>query len=616
MNGDTYQSVKGSGSLASDTDHDKEILSLVDILARHLRSDATRVGFTYLDYGDGNANECSMSYGQLDRRARAIAAVLMGYCRPGDRALLLYPAGTEYICAFFGCLYAGVIAVPAYPPFNPRLQSRLEGIADNCGATIALNCSGVRVDPDDLRKSHPRLARIHWINTEEINAELAHLWCRPDIGRDTVAFLQYTSGSTSMPKGVIVTHGNLLANLDAIERHFGFTPRDHHVTWLPPYHDMGLIGALMGSFYTGFPVTIMSPMAFLRRPERWLSEISRRGATISGAPNFAYELCAEKVDDTVIEQLNLSGWEIAFSGSEPVRADTIDRFSRRFARCGFRRQAFYPCYGLAEATLLVSGVGRGRGPSALDIDTGAYAQSTVVESTTLSEKTIRVVSCGTIPAGLEVEIIDVRADMPVSEGGIGEIIVSGESICHEYWNNPAASLEVFQRRSDGARVLRTGDLGFLHKQELYIAGRLKDVLIISGINYYPQDLEATVGTSHPGLRRGCGIVFAPSPTDGSLVVVHEIRKRDQASAEDIFRSIRASLWKEHGVGVTAVILIEPGTIPKTTSGKLARQPCRKAFFAGELQTVSAWYLDDRFALSKPDDVVQTESKTTIEFPVT
>jgi acyl-CoA synthetase (AMP-forming)/AMP-acid ligase II len=329
--------------------------NLFDVARGHADRAPAGRPFTFIDYSGSQPVDTTLSYVDLDRRARQIAALLQTRGRPGERVLLLYPAGLDYLCAFFGCLYAGMIAVPAYPPLNPRLRSRLAAVADDCQASTALTTHAVLSALGERAQLPPPLARLRWITTDDSLDAFDSVWREPVVDREQIAFLQYTSGSTGTPKGVMVTHGNLLHNLYAIALHLQFGANDHHLTWLPPYHDMGLIGAILGSFCAGVPVSFMMPASFLRRPERWLREISSRRCSVSGAPNFAYELCMDKVSDDDLAAFDLSCWTLAYSGAEPVRADTIARFSERFGSCGFQRKSFYPCYGMAETTLFVTG---------------------------------------------------------------------------------------------------------------------------------------------------------------------------------------------------------------------------------------------------------------------
>ncbi|SEB02592.1 fatty acyl-AMP ligase [Paraburkholderia sartisoli] len=573
--------------------------NLVEIARGHAHANPAGRPFTYIDYSGSQPEDQSITYLRFDQRARQIAALLQTSCKPGDRVLLLYPAGLDYLCALFGCLYAGMTGVPAYPPLNPRLRDRLAAVAHDCGASAALTTAATLTQLDD--EAGP-LARLRWFATD---IDLAvggreDEWRDPHTGRDQLAILQYTSGSTGAPKGVKVTHGNLLHNVYLIALHLQFRPGDHHLTWLPPYHDMGLIGAMMGSFCAGVPVSFMAPAAFLRRPERWLSELSKRRCTLSGAPNFAYELCVDKVPDETLETLDLSSWELAYSGAEPVRADTLNRFAERFGPYGFRRSAFYPCYGMAETTLFVTGKRRDEPPRTLSIDSVAYAndaRAIAQVGTPLDTPARELVSCGRPATGLDVRIVDPDTALECADGCIGEIWVAGPSVTAGYWERPSLTAEVFgaRMRNRADAYLKTGDLGFMHEGELYVSGRLKDLIIIRGVNHYPHDIERTVDRCHEAMRPGCGIAFGiTAGNEDHLVLAQEINRRDALRADEIAACMRDAIYRHHGIQPYAIVLIANGSIPKTTSGKLSRRPCREQFLEGRLQVVAQW-INPRFA---------------------
>jgi acyl-CoA synthetase (AMP-forming)/AMP-acid ligase II len=567
---------------------------IVDITRRRASIAPSGRPFTFIDYSGSRPIDIALSYAELDRRARQIAARLQTRGRPGERVLLLYPAGLEYLCAFYGCLYAGMVAVPAYPPLNPRLRSRLAAVADDCQASAALTTHTV-VDALGERAQLPvPLARLRWIATDEPLDVFESGWREPVVESEQIAFLQYTSGSTGTPKGVMVTHGNLLHNLYAIALHFQFRPDDHNLTWLPPYHDMGLIGAILGSFCAGVPVSFMAPASFLRRPERWLREVSSRRCTISGAPNFAYELCLEKVSDDELATLDLASWSLAYSGAEPVRADTLTRFAKRFGPCGFQRRAFYPCYGMAETTLYVTGKPRNEEPKTLRIDSGVYAndaRAVVATDPHGDDATLEIVSCGVPADGLDVLIVDPVTLCPLPDGDVGEIRVAGASVASGYWQRGALTIETFGEcvETKAGAYLHTGDLGFILDGELYVSGRLKDLIIIRGVNHYPQDIEGTVNSCHEAIRTGCGIAFSISDAkDERLVFVQEVGRRDVARGDEIFSAIRDAIVTRHDIQPFAIVLIENGTIPKTTSGKLSRNPCRSDYLSRKLASIAMW----------------------------
>lgn len=565
---------------------------LAEVARERARLSPDATAFTFADYAGEVAQDQVLSCRALDRRARQIAALLQTKAGVGARVLLLYPSGLDYVCAFFGCLYAGMIAVPAYPPLNPRLRARLAAIAADCGAAVALTGAATLHELGDRSAMLAPLARLQWLATDT-GLDGLEMAMRPTaIERSQIAFLQYTSGSSGVPKGVMVSNGNLLHNLGAIAAQMQFTADDHLFSWLPPYHDMGLIGALLSPFAAGMQMTFMAPLAFLRRPARWLREVSARGCTISGAPNFAYELCMSKMAEDDDIPLSLERWTVAFNGAEPIKANTMERFARRFAAHGFAREAFYPCYGMAETTLMVTGKRRAEPFQACPIDREAYAHARrVVPAAAGSEAAQAIVSCGAPASGMTVVVVDPVSLAPLPECEVGEILVSGASVAHGYWNRELETLAAFGIEIAGhaGRFLRTGDLGFLRGGELHVSGRLKDMIIIRGVNHYPQDIESTVDQCHEAVRSGCGICFSiEHDYEERLVVVQEIARRDKARADQITQAIRAAIQQRHDIVPHAVVLVENGSIHKTTSGKLSRRPCRQDYLNNALPVVAQW----------------------------
>ncbi|HEV7784788.1 MAG TPA: fatty acyl-AMP ligase, partial [Thermoanaerobaculia bacterium] len=466
----------------------------------------------------------------LDARARAIAVRLQARGLAGERALLLFQPGLSFISAFLGCLYAGVVAVPVVPPRRNRGQERLAAVAADARPKAALVDSAALDRVLQWGRELPGGAGWLWLDVDGVAPEEGEEWAGPVPEPEALAFLQYTSGSTSVPKGVMVSHRNLAANQRLITESFRQSEASVVVGWLPVYHDMGLIGNVLQPQWLGSRTILMSPLTFLQKPVRWLEAISRYGATTSGGPSFAYELCVQKITDEQKAGLDLSRWEVAFNGAEPVRADTLDRFAAAFAPCGFRRQAFAPCFGLAEATLLVTAARPGGGPHVASFAAAALEQGVAAPAISAiptgpqAEPSRRLVSCGTAPAGVDVRIVDPETGIPCAEGQVGEIWVAGESVAEGYWERPELTAATFGARLPAAgerRYLRTGDLGFLGADGgLFVTGRLKDLIIIRGRNLYPQDIELTVERSHPGLRPGCGAAFSvESEGEERLVVV-------------------------------------------------------------------------------------------------
>ncbi|WP_338871405.1 amino acid adenylation domain-containing protein [Myxococcus stipitatus] len=568
--------------------------TLVTLLRQRAETEPTREAFSFL--GESGQVEQRVDYGALERQARAIAASLQAQGAEGERALLLYAPGPEYVAAFFGCLFAGMVAVPVYPPELARPErslSRLLAIVRDSGSKWVLTTAPLRGVAEGLFAEYPELARLSWELTDELPLEAAEAWREPAVDTSTVAFLQYTSGSTGTPKGVVLTHANLLHNLEAIHERFGLTRQSRGVIWLPPYHDMGLIGGILAPIHGGLPVDLMSPLTFLQAPFAWLKAISERKGTCSGGPNFAYELCVRKVTEAQKATLDLSSWELAFCGAEPVRADTLDAFVRAFEPCGFRREALYPCYGLAEGTLIVTGPARGKGARVQTFQRDALEAHRALpleHAPTDARTQVSHVSCGEAAVGLRVGIVEAGTRRRLDAGHVGEVWVQGPSVAQGYWRNADATEQAFAAHiagEDDGPWLRTGDLGFLQDGELFITGRHKDLLILRGRNHYPQDLELTVERSHPALRPGCAAVFSGGDASSSgVVVVQELDRRYPGEDWDsISNAIRQALTLQHGVGVDAVVLIRAGSLPKTSSGKVQRTACREAWLEGRLTPI-------------------------------
>ncbi len=566
--------------------------SLVDMLGFFVDNNEKSTPFTYIDYSTNIPQDQKISYYELERQAKRIATLLQIRGKVGDRVLLLYPAGVEYLYAFFGCLYAGMVAVPVYPPLNARLQYRLAKIAEDCQASIALSTSDVISAQITAANQPAYFERISWLNTEKGLEGYEHLWKNTAMGAQDLAFLQYTSGSTGNPKGVMVTHGNMIHNLKIIASQLQFEENDHHFSWLPPYHDMGLIGALLGSFAGGIPVSFMAPASFLRRPARWLQEISARKCTISGAPNFAYELCLNKISDEELDTLNLSSWTLAYSGSEPIRHHTLLNFAKRFSSSGFRENAFYPCYGMAETTLMVSGVVRNQGAKVVEVsEKFSEPEPGFNDKYFCKDKSNFVISCGTIATGLDVKIVEPETLSILPDGQKGEIIVSGDSVTVGYWVDKDKTTHSYGLKVDNSERLyfRTEDLGCMINGELIVCGRIKDLIIIRGVNFYPHDIEDTVSKCHKDIRAGSGIAFSVDvQNEERLVFIQEINRNISTSLDEIICTINNAISSEFNIHPVAIILIKNGTIPKTTSGKLSRRPCKEAYQAHRLEIIREW----------------------------
>ncbi|HEY0603570.1 MAG TPA: HAD-IIIC family phosphatase [Herpetosiphonaceae bacterium] len=568
--------------------------SLVDLLRWRATDQPERQGYRFLL--DGESQAVDLTYGELDRQARRIGALLQHLEANGERALLLYPPGLDYIAAFFGCVYGNVIAVPAYPPRFNRNLSRLQAIVADAQAAIVLTTSAILEDVERRFSYCPDLQALRWIATDGAIEADAGSWQPPAVTGETLAFLQYTSGSTGQPKGVMLSHDNLLHNSALIQACFEHTADSRGVSWLPPYHDMGLIGGVIQPLYSGFPVTLMAPVSFLQQPVRWLQAISRTRATTSGGPNFGYDLCVRKIKPEERAELDLSSWDLAASGAEPVRQETLERFVATFAECGFRREAFYPCYGLAEATLMVSGGRKDAAPVVQKVERTALERGQTCAARADDPAAHTLVGCGQSLADQRIMIVQPDTQTPCAVDQIGEIWVAGPSVAQGYWNWPEMTDQTFRARiaaTGEGPFLRTGDLGFMQDGEIFVTGRLKDLIIIRGRNHYPQDIELTVGESHPALRPGCGAAFTIE-VDGAeqLVIAQEVERQHRHDDLDLLiGTIRQAVAEQHDLHVYAVALLKPGSIPKTSSGKIQRHACRAGFLENTLAIIGQSTLD-------------------------
>jgi acyl-CoA synthetase (AMP-forming)/AMP-acid ligase II/aryl carrier-like protein len=577
--------------------------SLIDVLQVRASEQGERLAYRFLSTGDVAGSRIEWSYAELFRRARAVAAVLQDAGAAGDRVLLLYPPDIEFIAGFMGVVLSGAVAVPTYPPDPARLERtlpRLRAIADDCQARFVLTSTPVLTMARAILPQVPELAHLRWIATDQLPERADAAWKRPEITRDTLAFLQYTSGSTGSPKGVMVSHANVHHNERLIALGFGQDADSSGVGWLPLFHDMGLLGNVLQPLYLGFPCTLMSPLSFLARPLRWLEAISQFRATASGGPNFAYELCLRKVTERDRERLDLSSWTVAFNGAEPIKAETIDRFSDAFASCGFRRQAFYPCYGLAEATLFVTGGDKSQLPLSVPFVADDLSRHRATPASFGSGErdvpaTTRLVSSGRAWLDQQVLIVDPETHVPCPPDQVGEIWVSGPSVARGYWNLPEESAGTFAACLAGSRegpFLRTGDLGFLHDGNLFVTGRLKDIIIIRGRNHYPQDVEHTVERADRRIRTGgCACFAVAGDGEERLGITAEVDlhgEPDDGAAAALIAAVRRAVAEAHDVSPHAIALIRPRSLPKTSSGKVQRRACREDFLRGRLTTLAIW----------------------------
>lgn len=551
---------------------------IVSRASRHARETPDKAAVVYVSSQGRERVTQSMTYAELDRKARAIACWLRERCAEGDRVLLLYPTGLNFVQALLGCLYAGMVAVPAPVP-APRQDTRTAGIVGDAEVKLALTDAKQSAAVSEFL-TEAGLDQVTCVATDTVELGDGAEWVPPVIGDDTLALLQYTSGSTSEPKGVVVTHRSLAHNLALIGSALGVSD-DVACSWLPPYHDMGLIGMTFAPLFLNVTVVIISPTDFLRRPYQWLQLMQEHKVTFTTAPNFAYDLCSRLVTDEQIATLDLSRLRFALNGSEPVHAATLNRFSERFAAAGFRPETFKPCYGMAETTLFVSGTRLGQGAVLTEVD-GADLERNVF---TPREGGSPLVSSGQV-RDMEVRIVDADSHAVLPDGQVGEIWVRGASVASGYWKKPEITASTFHATTaDGETgFLRTGDLGVLHEGELYVTGRIKDVLIIRGRNLYPHDIERNVAATHEVFQGLHGSVCSVPAAQEEIVVIQELRPRGKEAVDfpELARSVRGELAERLGVRVSNLVFLRPGQVLRTTSGKVRRSVMRDKFMTGEL----------------------------------
>lgn len=597
------------------------IRTLVDLLSVRAYNTPDKCIYEFID--DLQSVPKKVTYRQLFSRVRAIAHYLQELKLQDQRILLLFPPGLDYIIGFYACLAAGAIAVPTYPPNPWRLErslKRLQVIMDNCGAHHILTTASFKRQINLLKikhkisrgvsqLSHPltknysdnpksdyffqELLSLDWIAIDHIQPTLANEWQPPAISANSIAFLQYTSGSTSQPKGVTLNHKNLLVNSEQSKKRMGLNQDFHFVSWLPMYHDLGLIGAVLQPLYCGATATYTSPMLFLQNPVSWLEIITQieNQPVCSGGPNFGYELCNRKVSQEKLESLNLSNWKVAVNGAEPIRPETLLRFALKFKAAGFEGTRFFPCYGLAEATLYVAG-------GFFEPDSGYQAflkkslEKNRLEPALATESSYQLIHCGSPAQNQQVCIVDPNTHEKKAPGEIGEIWIKGDNVSSGYWDNPQATEEAFggyiSETNDGP-YLRTGDLGGFYNGRLFITGRIKDLIIIRGRNYYPQDIEYISENAHPMLRKGCSAAFAiGEPGEPRVALVIEVKPKRGLELRPLIQKIRSTVAEELELGLARIVLIKARTIPKTSSGKIQRRETRTRLERGLLQVVEDW----------------------------
>lgn len=572
--------------------------SLISLLELRATVQPDHRAYTFLV--DGEREGDTLDYRTLAARARAIAATLAALgVKPGDRALLLYAPGLDVIAAFFGCLYAGVIAVPAYPPQPAQLARtlpRLLAITGDADVSIVLSTEAIAAYAAELGKVAPLFRNVRWLATDRVSPDASAAWQRPQVNGGTLAFLQYTSGSTSAPKGVMVSHECLLHNLSYLDHLEENDETSVCVSWLPVIHDMGLIEGVLEPLYAGYPAYLMAPDAFLQRPLRWLRAITRYRGTNSGGPNFAYDLCVRKITAAQRETLDLASWRCAYNGAEPIRRDTLVRFHEAFQPAGFRWTSLFPVYGLAESTLLVTSGRRTDAPVVCDGDADTLRNGSLVARADEERSAAPIVSCGRAWCGTDVRIVDPETHEPCAPGHVGEIWIASPSVAQGYWRRPEQTAATFGAALAGGEgpYLRTGDLGALIDGQLFVTGRIKDLLIVRGAKHYPQDLELTAELHGGVIRAGCCAAFSVEDTEGEAIALAaevDLRKLQGDPGEHLARvaaAMRRGVVERHGIQLHAVALLNAGTMPKTTSGKLQRHACRAGFIARKLDELYRW----------------------------
>jgi amino acid adenylation domain-containing protein len=586
-----FRNTLSSMPSAAESTLDLQWATIVDVLRHRAAVQPRAVAFTFLS--DGEAAESNLTFADLDRKARAMAVSLQEDGMQGERALLLLPSGLDYIVSFFGCLYAGVAPVPSFPVHFGRLRrehSWFHGIVADSGSCLAFATPELIARAEKEAAQEPTIQKLRWVNPGAIQEAQADRWNFPEPDRNSLAFLQYTSGSTSTPRGVMVSHGNIMANQAVIRAACGTDHESTIVSWLPLYHDMGLIGTVLQALYLGARLVFMSPARFLRNPALWLQAISTYRGHSSTGPNFAYELCLRKISQEQKSGLDLKRWKIAVNGAEPVRPETMERFAEAFAECGFDRRAFLPSYGLAESTLMVTGARSGSLPETMRVSARGLEQN-VAREPVAGESVRWLAGCGAGDRSQQVRIVNPETFELCPERTIGETWTSGPSVTQGYWNKPEETEYFFRARlkNEGdAFFLRTGDLGFLAEDQLFITGRLKDLIILRGRNLYPQDIELTAQNCDPSMQPGGGAAFVVEvEKEDALVVVQEVQRQQGSDLEKLLAAVREAVLIDHGIQAHAIALVRSGAIPKTTSGKIRRRHCKELYLHGQLETLAS-----------------------------
>jgi len=578
------------------TEEDTYRYTLPEILQTRAQYTPDETAFIFLR--DGDDDEERITYKELDHAAMGIAHRLVGLIIQGERALMLYPQGLEFIKALFGCFYAGIIAVPAYPPRKNRSLDRIRSMVVDSGASIILTTEEIFTSSEKNFLDVGELKSLQWIITDESSSLAVTDKNNYQARYDDIALLQYTSGSTGLPKGVMVAHSNIMRNCEFIRNSFGFSTASIGVSWLPSFHDMGLVGQIFQPVYTGFSSVYMSPVSFLQKPARWLRAFSKYRGTMGGAPNFAFDLCADNTTAEEREGLDLTSIKTIYCGAEPIRRSTFDKFVSVYKDYGFRPEMLYPCYGMAETTLITTGPRAASEPVYLAISAAALEQHKVVTNPDNPEDMKYLVGVGHPWLDMDVRIVNPKTLIQCGPKEVGEIWTAGTSVTKGYWNKEKETQENFFARikdSNSGPFLRTGDLGFFFDGELFISGRLKDLIIIHGRNYYPQDIEYLAETSHPVLRSNASAAFSVDvEEEEKLVIVAEVERTAirNLDTEAVCDAIRQRIAEELELEVYAIQLLRTASIFKTSSGKIQHKACKEGFLLKSLEVVGESVLED------------------------
>ena len=600
-----------------------QVKNLIEMLSLQGAERGDKLALNFL--AENGDTEKTRTFAEFDQNAREIAAGLVAKGFAGRNLVMLYAPGIDYIEAFFGCLYAGAVPVPAYPPMGARDVERLKRIVMDCESAAILSNSLLMPMIEMWVSNESNGMKIECVATDRLlGAGEASGFQVHQAEPDDLAFLQYTSGSTGHPKGVMVSHDNLLSNFQQILS--AFVQGDNHIDdmsdrlegvfWLPPYHDMGLIGGVLTPVYLGSSVTLMSPLTFLKNPFLWLKTISAGKEVISGGPNFSYQYCVRKISDEQLSELDLSPWKVAFNGAEPIQVESLNNFANKFEAAGFDRRAFLPCYGMAEATLFVTGTPSGRGAKVIEASTDSLSKGRIEAANSAKDErpSSDLVSCGVLASQTEVRIVDPKTITECADGHVGEIWVRSPSVAKGYWNKPSFSESVFKAvikgGESGQEYLRTGDLGAMVDGELYVTGRIKELIIVAGRNHYPQDIERSLQNANPGFRKGCGAAFAVTENGKEhLVIMQEVSGAagDQADFQQLAAMGSRAVKTGHGITPKTIVLIDSGKLPKTSSGKIQRTEAKKLFENGNFAPKCVWESEEQVKpVSSP---IHTEAQT-------